>query len=254
MERKSSKWNDTALFLGFVNEREKIGLSGGVINRLTHERAKKTDMVPLGSVTKPYTAARVVQLVEQGVLGLDDPMHKWADPVLKKWNGTTALKLFGDPLIHNVTIRHLLSMRSGIQEYNDTRLEDETVQHPKHDIGPFELLAQVNKTLVFAPGTHGQYSSMNYVFIGLVLASVTNASKWTDFDQRSVFSVDLVANYSATHFPVIGPCSQATRVHQYGRTGMKFGNHKILEPGEKVDLFDSSCLNGKFRVQRLWFN
>jgi hypothetical protein len=27
------------------------------------------------------------------------------------------------------------------------------------------------------------YSSMNFVFIGLILASVTGAGNWTDFDQ-----------------------------------------------------------------------
>jgi D-alanyl-D-alanine carboxypeptidase len=142
-----------------VNEQEQIGLSGGVVDRLTREPALETDLTPLGSVTKPYTAVRLMQLVEQGVVGLDDPMHKWVDPALQRWNKTTVLKLFGSPLIMNVTIRHLVKMRSGIQEYNDGRLENETLKRPNHDVGPFELLAQLNKTFLFAPGTHRQSSS-----------------------------------------------------------------------------------------------
>ena len=52
--------------------------------------------------------------------------------------------------------RLLLSMRAGINDYDDDFYADWTWSHPNQDWSPFDILHRLNKTFVCAPGTCGQ--------------------------------------------------------------------------------------------------
>ena len=73
-----------------------------------------------------------MRLVERGLISLDAPVYKYIDP----WNAKhtpprpTLLELFGDARINTVTMRQLLQMRSGLQDYNDTEIFRWTVANP----------------------------------------------------------------------------------------------------------------------------
>ena len=125
-------------------------------NRATGALAKPEGLIPLGSVTKTFTAAAVMQLLDAGLLSLDDPAHKHVDPVLKRLNGTTLLQVWsGDARIQRVTVGQLLSMRSGINDYDDRAYEAFTLSNPNATVSPFDLLRTVNKTWMFPPGEGG---------------------------------------------------------------------------------------------------
>ena len=75
---------------------------------------------------------------------------------LHRANGTTLGALFGEGSpIASVTVRHLLSMRSGIPDYDDAALRALTLSQPDTDYSPFDMLAAVNKTFLCTPGTCG---------------------------------------------------------------------------------------------------
>src|SRR5688572_29692036 len=62
-----------------------------------------TDRFGVGSVTKPFTAVLVLQLVDDGVLTLDDTVTKWLDdPVVGRV-----------PHVDRITLRQLLNHTSG---------------------------------------------------------------------------------------------------------------------------------------------
>src|SRR4029453_491174 len=69
----------------------------------------------LESVSKIWTAVLVLQLAEQGRLGLDDPVERWLPGLLP----------FGD----RITLRQLLTHTSGIFDNNDA------VNHPAQALG-----------------------------------------------------------------------------------------------------------------------
>jgi CubicO group peptidase (beta-lactamase class C family) len=72
----------------------------------TSARANDVDtQFHVGSVTKEFTAAAIMQLVEKGVLKLDGPINSYLPPIYRsaKWDA--------------VTIHHLLSHTSGIPNY-----------------------------------------------------------------------------------------------------------------------------------------
>jgi D-alanyl-D-alanine carboxypeptidase len=108
----------------------------------------------VGSITKTFVAALVLKLVEDGVLGLDDPLSNWLPDY---------------PNAANITIRQLLSHTSGVFDYFDHPDYASAVYgHPDHAWTPDEILATFQHKPYFAPGGGYHYSNTNYVLLGLV--------------------------------------------------------------------------------------
>ncbi len=78
--------------------------AAGVVNLNTGVEATTDTLFQIGSITKLYTTALVLQLVEEGLLTLDDPIRTWL-PDFKVGDATTSA---------HVTLRHLLTHTSGI--------------------------------------------------------------------------------------------------------------------------------------------
>ncbi len=127
----------------------------------------------IGSITKMFTAAVIMQLAEEGVLSLDDPLAQWLPEVADQLP-------YGD----QITLRHLLTHTSGLFNvveheayYTDIFTEmivDEAtgnvtlacVQRDPHD-----TLARYvyGKDAQFAPGARWSYSNTNYTLLGMVI-------------------------------------------------------------------------------------
>lgn len=107
---------------------------------------------PIASITKPMVATAVMQLVEEGLVALDDPAEKW----LPELRGV-------EPVI---TVEDLLSHRSGLRDSRDADIR----QHgfASHDL----LLASAAHPLDFPPGTSGSYANVGYGALGLLLERV----------------------------------------------------------------------------------
>ena len=80
-------------------------------------RGLPADPYVWGSITKMFTGPAVLQLVERGVMRLDDPIGLHVDPLLQQLNGTTLADHFG-PDINDVQVHHLLHMTSGVKDYD----------------------------------------------------------------------------------------------------------------------------------------
>ncbi|MFH5833801.1 serine hydrolase domain-containing protein [Halalkalibaculum sp. DA384] len=116
----------------------------------------------IASLTKPFTAMLVLQLVEQGSLSLDDLIVQY-------------LPDFPAEYVADVTIRHLLSHTSGIPSYtNFTNWVDTTSRVNVQPASFTELIA--SKELAFEPGTGFRYSNSNYYLLGVIIEKVTGMS------------------------------------------------------------------------------
>ncbi|MCX5743948.1 MAG: serine hydrolase [Proteobacteria bacterium] len=121
--------------------------------------ASPTTIYRIGSLTKQFTAAAIVQLAEAGKLGLDDDVTKYV-PV----------PTGGNP----VTITQLLHHTSGMPNYTDLRGFDQV--STKH-LTPMEIVALVKDTpWLFAPGTKWSYSNTGYVVLGMVIEKLSGES------------------------------------------------------------------------------
>ncbi|MEO6349439.1 MAG: serine hydrolase domain-containing protein [Candidatus Limnocylindrales bacterium] len=131
--------------------------SGFTTSEATTQFSADTPTV-IGSITKTFVAALILQLVEEGRLGLDDPLSRWF-PSYR--------------FASQVTVRHLLSHTSGIKDYFLHSSYDSLVYgRPTYHWTTDEILTLVRPRLNFAPGTSWSYSNSNYVFLGLIAQRV----------------------------------------------------------------------------------
>jgi len=184
-----------------------------------------TSRMPSGSTDKAFTSAAILRSAELGLLDLDAPAYTYIDSWLAKQTPPIASLLQqwnGDSTINTVTIRHLLSMRSGIKDYDDGALFEWTLEHSDSDYLPEMFVSTVNKTFEFPPGQGGLYSGTGYVMLGMILSSVQNATSWEMIDQmgpllsRSSTDGGWKLTLDNTQFMMKGKCSQYPKVtHQY---------------------------------------
>ena len=111
----------------------------------------------IGSISKQFTAVAILQLMEQGKLGLQDDITKFISDY--PTHG------------HKITIEHLLTHTSGIQSY--TGMKDfENIS--RLDKKPEELIAFFkNQPMEFAPGTKWNYNNSGYFLLGYIIEKVS---------------------------------------------------------------------------------
>jgi D-alanyl-D-alanine carboxypeptidase len=123
----------------------------------------------IGSVTKQFTAAAILQLQERGKLSIDDPLAKY-------------LPTF--PHANEITLRQLLNQVSGLPNY--TGLPDIATAMATIPDATDKIVAYVNKPLNFTPGTKWEYSNTNYWVLGKVVSRVSGMS-YEDYLREHIF-------------------------------------------------------------------
>ena len=138
--------------------------------RLTPPTAAATSMrYSIGSVSKQFTVTALLLLAEDKRLSLDDQVSKWL-PHLTRAN--------------EVSIRQLLSMTAGYQDYWP---QDYVFTAMRKPIAAPQLLDQwARKPLDFEPGTKWQYSNTNYIIAGLIVEKASGM-RFFEFLQKRVF-------------------------------------------------------------------
>ncbi|MFF9282352.1 serine hydrolase domain-containing protein [Streptomyces griseosporeus] len=134
--------------------------ASGVADTVTRAPMRVDSFVRIGSETKTFTATALLQLVDRGRVGLDDPVSRYVR---------------GVPDGDHITLRHLAEMRSGLFPYSsDPDFVRALLSHPEREFTPWEVLAYgFRHPNTFPPGEQFQYSNSNYVLLGLVIEKVT---------------------------------------------------------------------------------
>ena len=148
-----------------------------------------------GSVGKQFTATAIMMLVEEGKIGLDDPLTKYFPDAPAAWK--------------EVTIRELLSHTAGFTDYPKSF-------DMRKDYTEAEELKMVEAVpLAYAPGTSWSYSNLGYLTLGLVIHKASGEF-YGDFLQERIFrplgmtttriisEADIVPNRSAGYRLVKG--------------------------------------------------
>ena len=107
------------------------------------------------SMSKTVTAAAVLQLVEAGRVGLDDPVARFAD-----WQ----------PYGPSITVRQLLSHTSGTPNPIPLRWVHPVAAGDRFDErAALDRVLRANPRLAFAPGTKYAYSNIGYWLLGFIV-------------------------------------------------------------------------------------
>lgn len=149
-----ARQNIPGLSLAVVREGKVVKAQGYGLANLELKVPVTADTVfQLGSVGKQFTAGAVMLLVEEGKVGLDDPVSKHLPFAPEAWKP--------------VTVRHLLTHTSGIKDY--TRDLDFT-----RDASAEETAKKTaEQPLEFAPGEKWAYSNSNYLLLGVLIEKVS---------------------------------------------------------------------------------
>jgi CubicO group peptidase (beta-lactamase class C family) len=134
----------------------------GVKNVDTKENLIPEDVFHFASVSKPFVATAVMQLVEKGKMNLDDKLISYL-PYFK----------LADDRYKDITIRQMLNHTSGIPD-----VQDYEWYNPQYDEGAAERYVRSLKDqkMLFAPEEGARYSNMAFDILGDVIAKVSGLS------------------------------------------------------------------------------
>ena len=134
-----------------------------MLNRATGVAVTTDSLFQVGSITKPWTATMIMQLIEEGRLSLGSTVAQ-ALPGLRLGTGDVA---------DRVTVAHLLTHTSGIDGdiFTDTGRGDDCVQRYA---GLLDRAASV-----FSPGGAYSYSNSGYVLAGRII-EVLDGRTWDE--------------------------------------------------------------------------
>ncbi|MFG3493287.1 serine hydrolase domain-containing protein [Streptomyces sp. NPDC047972] len=146
--------------------------AAGVADKATGRPMFADSFVRIGSETKTFTVTALLQLVDEGRVGLDDPIARYVR---------------GVPDGRRITLRQLAGMRSGLFPYTaDADFAHDLLSDPQRSFTPQESLAYGFKHKnTFEPGAQFQYSNTNLVLLGLVIEKVTG-QRLADVIERRV--------------------------------------------------------------------
>lgn len=123
----------------------------------------------IASLSKQFTAAAVLLLAEEGLLTIDDFARRWL-PSLPQ-------------AAAEVTIRQLLTHRSGLIDYEEVIPRGTAVQLRNADV--LKLLESADRTY-FRPGTGYRYSNSGYALLALIVQRASGEA-FAAFLQRRIF-------------------------------------------------------------------
>lgn len=123
----------------------------------------------IGSITKQFTAAAIMRLVDEHKLALDDAVGKYVQDLPASWQ--------------TVTLRQLLQHSSGIPRYTALDAFDDTLIRLKHT--PRQIIELVkDQPLEFVPGTQFRYDNTGYVLLGCVIEAASGLSYRDYLEQK----------------------------------------------------------------------
>ena len=177
----------------------------------------------IASITKTFIAVLTVQLAEDGVLSLDDPVSRW---------------LSGIPNGDRATIRNLLGHTSGIADFlrDDPRVIDALLADPWRFWTPQEVLGYV--AVPYAdPGSRWKYSNSNYLILGLVIQNATGRSVGEELRARILGPLGLGATFLQPDEVPVGALA---------------GGHTVVRDIDADGLPDRTAVGGPYWPDTAW--
>ncbi|WP_460073132.1 serine hydrolase domain-containing protein [Streptomyces sp. YKOK-I1] len=147
----------------------------GVADRRTGRALSTTDRFRIGSVTKTFSAVVLLQLVDEGRLALDAPVNRYLPGLLPD---------------DRITVRHVLSHRSGLYDYSDDLFARSVPGFEAVRTKVFTYRQLIGLSLrharTTAPGGPYSYSNTNFVVAGLLIEKLTGQPVATAYRRRVI--------------------------------------------------------------------
>ena len=195
--------------IAVVRGRDTIALRGYGLADVENDVPVTADHIfRIGSITKQFTAAAILNLVEKGQLSLDDTVGARLPNLPRTWR--------------RATIRQLLNHTSGIPSYTD--IGPRWQRRWREDLVPDSLIALVSAdTMNFPLGARWRYNNSGYVLLGMILEKFAGKSYATLMDEQYFKPLGLSGTSYCYPQPII-----KKRANGYSRTGTTLSNAEYL--------------------------
>lgn len=146
-----------------IDQRVQV-FSAGIGDLNSRRRMRPGDHMRIASVSKAFSGAVALSLVERGVLSLDDTVGALVPGFNPDWS--------------EVTLRELLNHTSGVPNFTTSQAFAEyLVAHPRTPLPPRGLVEFVaGEDLEFPPGSTYEYSNTENILVGLMVEAATGRS------------------------------------------------------------------------------
>jgi D-alanyl-D-alanine carboxypeptidase len=142
----------------------------GLANVELNVPATEETVFEIGSITKQFTSAAIMMLVEEGKVDLDEKITRYLTGVPEAWGG--------------VTVRHLLTHSSGIQNYLDVPGLLDLTARPGMTHEEIAKLFFERLQPEFQPGETWSYSNSAYLLLGNIIEKASGKPYWDFLDER----------------------------------------------------------------------
>ncbi|WP_055489225.1 serine hydrolase [Streptomyces sp. TP-A0356] len=147
----------------------------GVADTSTGRAISAADRFRVGSVTKSFSSVVLLQLVDEGKLDLDASVNSYLPGLLPD---------------DAITVRHVLSHRSGLYDYTNDMFA-QTVpgfEAVRNKVFTYRQLVNLSlqKPRTNAPGAAYAYSNTNFVIAGMLIETLTGHSVRTEYTNRII--------------------------------------------------------------------
>lgn len=158
--------------------------SAGVADRKTGRALTTTDRFRIGSVTKTFSAVVLLQLVDEKRLQLDASVNRYLPGLLPD---------------DRITVRHVLSHRSGLYDYTNDMFA-RTVpgfEAVRSKVFTYRQLMDrsLRKPRTTAPGGAYTYSNTNFVVAGMLIEKLTGNAVATEYQHRIIEPLQLTDTF-----------------------------------------------------------
>ncbi|WP_031486075.1 serine hydrolase domain-containing protein [Streptomyces bicolor] len=204
-----------------VEVRDRTGsavLTSGVADVRSGAPVRRDSRFRIGSMTKPFVATVMLQLVGEHRVVLDAPVERYL-PGVVRGHGNDG---------RDITVRQLLQHTSGVPDILEHLSPAEILRDPlaHHDARELVNIALAHPP-TFEPGTGWRYSNTGYLLAGMIIEKVAGHPYGDEIRRRIIRPLGLRETYVPGDDPVIpGP-------HPQG----------YVRPGEDAPLMDLTAVN-----------
>ncbi|MER5726817.1 serine hydrolase domain-containing protein [Streptomyces sp. NPDC002138] len=141
----------------------------------------------IGSVSKTFSSVVLLQLVNEGRVDLDTPVNQYLPRLLPD---------------DRITVRHLLTHRSGLSDYTNAMFENTVpgFEAVRNKVFSYQELVDLSlaEPRTAEPGVSYSYSNTNFVVVGMIIEKVTGKPVEKEYDRRIIKPLKL-RNTSYVH-------------------------------------------------------
>lgn len=158
-------------------------------------KATENSKYRIGSISKSFTTVLILKAVEQNKLNLNQTIDKWF-PTIKNAN--------------KITVKHLLSYRSGIHNFTDDEDYLTWNTQPKTEKEMIEIIAKGGSD--FEPDSKAEYSNSNFVLLTYILEKTFTKSYSNLLQEFIVKPIGLTNTYV---FGKINPSNNECKSYRF---------------------------------------